>query len=369
MMLATRMTSVAAIGCLIVTTATPATAEPAPAGLRTVDLGDWGHGGYVQDANDRGDVVGGLNDENSTAQPVLWRRDAGPVRVGVGPGLAAAINNHGDVVGDNWLWTDGQLRTLTHPSGNVQSVDINDRRQVLGNLNGAPGEFGQVFLWRNGQFTFIAPPAGLHGYVTSVNNRGDVLGYVVNPEWSVRRVFVWRAGVMSMLDPPGGTMIDATAINDRGQVVGYFSLPDSDVRHPFLWQDARMTDLMAGRPTESGYATDINNASDVVGNAGSRAVLWRGGRTIDLGLPGQYGYARLLNERGDVAGLLTSPTPSGYGQIQVFRWRHGRILLSAAYSNEASLNLAGLDSRGSVTGTLDDLVSPPQPVRWVADGA
>jgi len=89
-MRATRLTSLAAIAGLIVTAATPATAAPARAGLRTVDMGDWGRGGYVQDVNDRGDAAGGLNDENATAQPVLWPVHGGPVRIGVGPGLAAA---------------------------------------------------------------------------------------------------------------------------------------------------------------------------------------------------------------------------------------------------------------------------------------
>ncbi|MFI5892086.1 hypothetical protein ACIA5D_18455 [Actinoplanes sp. NPDC051513] len=353
-----------AIICLVVPSATPAAAASARAGLRTVDLGDWGHGGYVEDANRRGEAAGAVNDENGNRQPVLWGRHGGPVPIGIGPGPSTAINNHGDVVGDNWLWSNGQLRTLTHPSGLVQAVDINDRRQVIGNLSGAPGEFGQIFIWQNGRFTIIAAPAGLHGYLTAVNNRGEVLGYVVDANWSARRAFVWRAGVMSLLDPLGGTVIDARAINDRGQVVGYSSLPDSDVLHPFLWQDGRMTDLMAGRPTEGGYATDVNNAGDVVGNVGSRAVLWRGGRTVDLALPGLYGYARLLNERGDVAGMVTSATPTG-GQNQVFRWRNGRILLSEAYSTEASLVFAGLDDQGRVTGMIDDMVSPIRPVRWL----
>jgi probable HAF family extracellular repeat protein len=369
MLLRPRFILVTALICVIVPPATPATAAPVREGLRTVGLGDWGRGGYVQDVNDRGDVVGALNDENADPQPVLWGRHGGPVRVGVGPGGAAAVNNRGDVVGDNWLWTDGQLRTLTHPSGSVRSVDINDRRQVVGGLAGAPGAYDQVFIWQNGQFTVVAPPAGMHGFATSVNNRGEVLGYVVNADWSVRRGFVWRAGVMSLLDPLGGNVIDVRAINDRGQVVGYSSLPDSDVLHPFVWQNGRMTDLMAGRPTESGYAMDVNNAGDVVGGVGSRSVLWRGGRTIDLALPGQSGYARFLNERGDIAGLVSSQTSAGNSENRVFRWRQGRILLSEAFSGETSLVLAGLDGHGRVVGMVDDMVAPVRPVRWQADEA
>jgi probable HAF family extracellular repeat protein len=368
-MRAIRLTSLAAIAGLIVTAATPATAAPARAGLRTVDMGDWGRGGYVQDVNDRGDAAGGLNDENATAQPVLWPVHGGPVRIGVGPGLAAAVNNHGDAVGDNWLWTNGQVRMLTHPYGGVQSVDINDRRQVVGNLGIAPDEYGHVFLWQNGQFTLITAPDGMHAFANSVNNRGEVLGYVVNADWSVRQGFVWRAGVMSLLAPLGGTMVDVRAINDRGQVVGFSSLAGSDVVHPFLWQNGRMTDLMAGRPTERGYAMDVNNAGDVVGNVGSRAVLWRAGRTVDLALPGQYGYARLLNERGDIAGTISSQTSTGDAQNQVFRWRHGRILLSEAFGGETSLVVAGLDSHGRVAGMIDDMASPVRPVRWLAEGA
>src|SRR5690349_17570557 len=124
MVLRSRLAFLAALICAVVAPATPAAAAPAtpapaPAreGLRTVGLGDWGHGGYVQDVNDPGDVAGALNDENAMPQPVLWGRTGDPAPVGVGPGGAAAVNNRGDAVGDNWLWIGGKLLTLTPPSG------------------------------------------------------------------------------------------------------------------------------------------------------------------------------------------------------------------------------------------------------------
>jgi probable HAF family extracellular repeat protein len=357
---------VTAIALLIVPVGTPATAAPANTGLHTVDLGDWGRGGYVQDVNDRGDVAGALNDENVNPQPVLWRRHGDPVRIGVDRGSPAALNNRGDVVGDNWLWSNGRLRTLADPSRQMRSVDINDRRQVVGTIDGTATEREKMFLWQNGRFTIITAPAGMHGYPISVSNRGEVLGYVTDTAWSVRQGFVWRAGRMTILKPLGGTVLDPRAINDRGQVVGSSSLPGSEVLHPFLWQDGRMLDLMAGRPTETGHARDINNAGDVVGGIGSRAVLWRGGRTIDLAVPARYSSAAYVNERGDIAGWASSGTSGEIVQTRIFRWRHGRILFSEGFRGETGLGIAGIDRRGRIVGVIDDLVSPPRPVRWLA---
>jgi probable HAF family extracellular repeat protein len=354
---------VTAIAVLVATIGTPAAAAPAPAGLAAVNLGDWGNGGYVHAANDRGDVIGALNDDNANPQPVRWSRAGVPTGIGVDRGYPAGLNNRGDVVGDNWMWSDGRLRTLAAPARQMRSVDVNDRRQIVGNIDSTASDPGKMFLWQHGRFRTIRTPAGMLGFPISINNRGEVLGYVTNADWSMRQGFVWRAGRMTMLKPLGGGILQPRAINDRGQVIGYSSLSNSTALHPFLWRNGRMRDLMAGLPTQNGQAWDINNAGDVVGNQGSRATLWRGGRAIDLAVPGRNTDARRINERGDIAGsAFTGEVP----QFRVFRWSHGRILFSAGIDVEASAEIAGIDKRGRIVGVIDDLVSPPRPVRWLA---
>jgi probable HAF family extracellular repeat protein len=353
----------AAVTALLLVPAAPAGAAPPRPGLSTTYLGDWGRGGYVNDANERGDIVGALNDENVNAQPVLWPRDGAPVRIGVDRGAPAAVNERGDVVGDNWLFSDGVVRTLADPSQQMRSVDINDRRQVTGTIDLDASGSARMFVWQDGRFTTFAAPDGMYGNPRAINNRGEVLGYLTDASWSVRYGFVWRAGRMTILRPLGGTVLEARAINDRGQVVGYTTVPGSDVLHAFLWQDGRMRDLMAGRPAETGQAWDVNNAGQVAGNIGSRAVLWQGGQTVELAVPGLSTNARDINERGDVTGWSISGQPA---QSHVFRWRDGRALLSEGYSTEMVVEVAGIDSHGRVAGVVDDLIAGPRPVRWVA---
>jgi probable HAF family extracellular repeat protein len=361
MMFSHRWAAAAATALLLVPAA-PAGAAPPRPGLTTKYLGDWGRGGYVNDANERGDIAGALNDENVNAQPVLWPRDGAPVRIGVDRGSPAAVNERGDVVGDNWLFSDGVVRTLADPSQQMRSVDVNDRRQITGTFTPDSSGPERMFVWQDGRFTVFSAPDGMRGYPRAINNRGEVLGYLTDASWSVRHGFVWRAGRMTILKPLGGTVLEPRAINDRGQVVGYTTVPGSDVLHAFLWQDGRMRDLMAGRPAETGQAWDVNNAGEVAGNIGSKAVLWRGGQTVELAVPTQYANARDINERGDVTGWAIAAQPA---QTHVFRWRDGRVLLSEGYSTEMVVGVTGIDGHGRVAGLVDDLVVPPRPVRWV----
>jgi probable HAF family extracellular repeat protein len=235
MMFSHRWAAAAATALLLVPAA-PAGAAPPRPGLTTKYLGDWGRGGYVNDANERGDIAGALNDENVNAQPVLWPRDGAPVRIGVDRGSPAAVNERGDVVGDNWLFSDGVVRTLADPSQQMRSVDVNDRRQITGTFTPDSSGSERMFVWQDGRFTVFRAPDGMRGYPRAINNRGEVLGYLTDASWSVRHGFVWRAGRMTILKPLGGTVVEPRAINDRGQVVGY-----TTVRRP-----ARLP--LAGRP-------------------------------------------------------------------------------------------------------------------------
>jgi probable HAF family extracellular repeat protein len=363
----TRWTIAALAAALVLTTGTPATAtDTSHQTLRTVELTTSGNG-YISDVNARGEILGALYDEINGAHRVLWRRYDTPIDLGFLPGAGHALNNRGDVLGRDWLWSRGRVQYLRHPSQPVWAVDINDHGQVVGNLDVTETEPTRAFLWQRGQFTNLGAPAGTSSYAISINNRGDVLGYVVNQGSSIKRAFVWRDGFMTFLDAPGGNSFEPRAINDQGQVIGSGSPAGSDLNHPFLWQRGRTIDLMAGRSEENGYAYDINNAGDVVGYAGNRPILWRDGHTIDVAPPDRWGHAYRINERGDIAGVFGNfATSDEDGKGWVFRWRDGRVLLADPVTDHQSANVQGVDERGRVTGTiLDENSGRVRPVVWI----
>ena len=115
----------------------------------------------------------------------------------------------------------------------------------------------------------------------------------------------------------GGANSLAYRINDRGQAVGYSETGAGATRHAFLTTDGQMRDLGTVPDLDDSVAYDVNSAGEAVGMAaalfpdapGTRALLWRGGQTIDLSrlLPPNSGWtldeARAINDRGQIAGL------------------------------------------------------------------
>jgi probable HAF family extracellular repeat protein len=145
------------------------------------------------------------------------------------------------------------------------------------------------------------------------------------------------------LGGPGGTT--ARAVNDAGVVVG-----DSDTgaaRHAFRWISGTMTDLGTlpggGRSTAAG----INEHGVIVGTAHRptgepRAVIWRDGAAVDLGLARSHGLA--VNDTGDVLALTTDRA----GVTHRVLWRAGRVTGLGAETGQRATE-GGLNNRGTVT--------------------
>jgi probable HAF family extracellular repeat protein len=125
---------------------------------------------------------------------------------------------------------------------------------------------------------------------------------------------------------------------------GFF---DSDpfVQHAFVWHDGTTTDLGALGPQpqdNSSFATSANSRGDVAGASDNgtidpllgfeelNAVLWQGGKIVNLGtLGGNQSVAFWLNNRDQVAGAAANSAPDpvsmfGLGtQTRAFLWQRG----------------------------------------------
>jgi hypothetical protein len=308
-----------------------------PGSLTFVALGPSAGHTRIVDVNAAGTVLGTIY-VGGSVNPVLWRRLDTTTAL---PFEGWRLNDRGDVLGEYAYWraNDETVHPIVHPTLRVYPSDINDNRQVTGNLGST------AFRWQDGVFEQLPTPAASSSTAWRINGRGDVIGTV----WTTARLIpvLWRDGAMIDLTPPGGRTGGARDINDAGQVI-----VNSDAG-AFVWNRGRMTKLPVWRGGGA-QAWDINNVGDVVGEIDNTPVLWRGGKIIRLGLTGWTGRAAAVNDRGDVAGALLL-SGDGFWMRRAFLWRQGRTYYSRPIEgDEVTMLIVGMDGRGRIAGEFSD---------------
>jgi hypothetical protein len=348
-------------------TGVPAAGAPPIPGLRTIGLAIPGTQGSVLDINRRGLIAGSFRHADGESRTVLWPLPDRPRILGGVVGSPNSLNDRGDVVGGDWVWRHGTVRHLSRPGGHETARFINNRGQVAGSRVNADG-LSVTFRWHDGRFTDIVGPAGWHSWPAGLNERGDVIGILFDQDFVVGRGFIWRDGVLTVIDA-GDEATFPEAVNERGEVVGSALFPGytGPEFRPFRWARGAITDLMPpGQRTPDGaYATAINDAGDIVGEVANQAVLWRDGRMVPIRPDGLSGSSRAnaINERGDVAGILTWAT-SGIIHQSAYRWRAGTVLLSEPVTGDARASVAGIDDHGRLAGTIEDGAGGSRAVIW-----
>lgn len=229
---------------------------------------------------------------------------------------------------------------------------INDNGQVTGVADTAAGE-PHAFLWERGAMTDLGSLGGSRILRTFINKRGQVAGngYTATGE---THGFSWSEGTLVDLGTLGGAESVVTAINNRGQIVGYSTVPAGEL-HAFLFENGVMTDL--GTPGETSRALDINERGAIAGaiTSGfrSQAVVWDRGTVVELGtLPGGHSSSAVgINQRGEVVGDADIAS----GAPRSFYWRAGTMVdIGIATVGDGSLALAiAINDRGQIIGLTD----------------
>jgi probable HAF family extracellular repeat protein len=220
-----------------------------------------GNQGIAEGINNRGQIVGFA--ENSTHDPsciapqvldfeaVIWGPEEGEIHEllpfpGDDIGVAATINDHGQVVGCSG--TCGSAPSIT--------------------------DCVHATLWQNGSVTDLGSFGGaMNNLAAAINNRGQVAGGSDLPGDTTGHAFLWTedSGLQDLGTLPGDFSSGSSGMNDKGQVVGQSCNSDFSVCRAFLWQNGVMTDLNTLIPANSPlfliYGATINNRGEIVGEA------------------------------------------------------------------------------------------------------
>jgi probable HAF family extracellular repeat protein len=234
--------------------------------------------------------------------------------VGPANSSAAAINDHGQIVGQFQdpvsisqyaFLANGGFFNLGPMGGSSAALAINNGGVVVGNASGSPTNFGTAFVdGPNGPMQLFNPFDGINSQAKGINDAGQIVGW-----GDANRSFLLSGGTVTDLGSLGGTFSEANAINNGGGIAGVSSLADENVLHGYLYVNGKMTDLGTLGGNYS-WATGINDNGLVVGysrydplSTDFHAFMYSYGVMTDLGaLNGGQSEALGVNNLGQVVG-------------------------------------------------------------------
>ena len=214
---------------------------------------------------------------------------------------------------------------------------VNDAGFVVGHMHpNASGLPARAFLFDGRSVVDLGTlPNAQHSYAIAISDEspptvGGIAAFPISP-----RAVRWVNGVIEQLNLPMGPNSAAADVSPNGHIAGWMGVSQAiGPTSAFVWHQGRVTTLP---PLPGAYACEaraVNDLGDACGTCrftvrGSgiplrRAVLWKGGVPIDLGvLPGEYhSDAFDLTSDGTVIGFCTSQSGSIGG---AFVWRNGEI--------------------------------------------
>jgi len=238
--------------------------------------------------NDQGDVAG--NDwPASSPHTVLWPATGGFSVLGcgdLGEGRAITAGNQ-VVVGvargvsptTAAIWRPGSCREdlpLLVAGGSASASAVNGDATIVGGSAVSATNVSVPIRWRRSAGAWQIEPLDTRaGAVSGANAAGDLVGYVQVPcasASSCNRGIVWYAGGGSReLGTLGGESTSPRAINAAGEVVGLSTLPNGDGTAFFWSATLGMRQLPV---TDGAWAFGVSG----VRSDGTRLVVGAGGR-------------------------------------------------------------------------------------------
>jgi probable HAF family extracellular repeat protein len=293
------------------------------------------------------------------------------------------------------------VQVLSGLGGLSGAFSINDLGRASGVSEPPADPYDRAFLWRNGEATDLGTLGGYNSSVAFPNKNeiGWLAGgsetedndpYQENfcqfvcssstnsclPFNQICRGFLWRSATSEMIELPplpGGNNSLAFGANSQHQVVGVAEngVEDSNCAAPQIFDFEGV--IWALGPTGAAFvsqelapiagdtvsvAIEINQKGDAAGASGpcvtvfsgAHAVLWRGGRAIDLGSLGgaMNNIADALNNQGQVVGVSDL---LGDSTAHAFLWRGGVMQDLGTLRTDDTFALAeSINDKGEVVG-------------------
>jgi uncharacterized membrane protein len=259
---------------------------------RVIDLGAvFGDGSAANDINNRSEIVG----DYFGLIGFHWKdgqlRDLPPF-----PGApferseALGINERGQIVGTSCPGNDGCPAQVWEPDGRIITLEdlpgginwgiataINDRGEIVGQADGSLALGLEAVSWQGGTVERLV--INENSGATDINNRGQIVGFMVRdapPQLPV----TWQNRELIVLPSrPRQTHGSAQAINEHGVIVGTTTIatPNPSLglgTAASLWQEGRIVNLNevldCGPLPDSLFldsALDINERGQIAANA------------------------------------------------------------------------------------------------------
>lgn len=232
-------------------------------------------------------------------------------------------------------------------------TDINDSGRVTGaaaiHTNG--DTVSHAVSWDNtGVLTDLDPQQlNFDSIANGINNSGDVVVQFYGAGSFKGAALLTQGSMLELFDQNGlkNTLARVQDINDNGLIVGC-----ADNVVPLQWDNSPFASIISGTPENTpACASSANNHNEIIGytlvNGQQRAVLWRAGNMLDLGvLPGHESSIALgINDLGQVVGASSDQDGSHGNETLPFLWENGVLTplgtLSGNYGIAADINNSG----------------------------